>query len=79
MKPMTVYFDDETHADIVGLARRTGVSTSELVRTATVLLLEDDLDVIALDRRLHHGDPDAFVQLNQLLERVRHSLSRHHS
>ena len=73
MKRIAVYFDDETHADLVQLARRTSVSASELVRTATVLVLEDDIDVIGLDRRLTDGDPDAFEELQEMLSRVRSS------
>jgi hypothetical protein len=71
MKRISVYLDDGTYRDLVELARRNGVSVSELARTTLVLVLEDDLDVIALDRRLSRGEPEAFVELGEFLTRIR--------
>lgn len=71
MKAITVYFDEGTHSDIVELARRKGVSASRLVRTTAILILEADLDVIAIDGRLAEGDEEAVVQWEDIKASLR--------
>ena len=70
MKKIAVYVDEGTHSDLLELARQKHVSVSELARTSIILVLEDDLDAVALDTRLGDGDPDAYATWEEFKERI---------